>query len=102
MKDGSPQVTEIWVDFEDGNIIVNTAEGRLKHKNISRDPRIAICVVDHNNPFRMVIARGRVVKLTIEGAEGHIDKFAKKYLGVDNIQLSSVHLMKRGLTWCFS
>ena len=47
MKDGSPQVTEIWVDFEDGNIIVNTAEGRLKHKNISRDPRIAICVVDH-------------------------------------------------------
>src|SRR6478735_10630653 len=55
MKDGSPQVTEIWVDFEDGNIIVNTAEGRLKHKNISRDPRIAICVVDQNNPYHMVI-----------------------------------------------
>jgi PPOX class probable F420-dependent enzyme len=62
MKDGSPQVTEIWVDFEDGNIIVNTAEGRLKHKNISRDPRIAICVVDQNNPYHMVIVRGRVVE----------------------------------------
>ena len=69
MKDGSPQVTEIWVDFEDGNIIVNTAEGRLKHKNISRDPRIAICVVDQNNPYHMVIARGRVVEQTNEGAE---------------------------------
>ena len=49
MKDSSLQVTEISVDIEDGNIIVNTVEGRLKHKNISRDPRIAICVVDHNN-----------------------------------------------------
>jgi PPOX class probable F420-dependent enzyme len=83
MKDGSPQVTEIWVDFEDGNIIVNTAEGRLKHKNISRDPRIAICVVDHNNPYHMVIVRGRVVEQTKKGAEEHIDKLAKKYLGVD-------------------
>lgn len=51
MKDGSPQVSQIWVNIEDGNIIVNTAEGRLKHKNISRDPRIAICVVDQNNPY---------------------------------------------------
>src|ERR671918_2271116 len=83
MKDGSPQVTEIWVDIEDGNIIVNTAEGRLKHKNISRDPRIAICVVDQNNPYHMVIVRGRVVEQTNEGAEEHIDKLAKKYLGVD-------------------
>src|SRR6476620_12038416 len=83
MKDGLPQVTEIWVDFEDGNIIINTAEGRLKHKNISRDPRIAICVVDHNNPYRMVIVRGRVVEETNEGAEGNIDKIAKKYLGID-------------------
>ena len=64
MKDGPPQVTEIWIYFEDGNIIVNTAEGRLKHKNISRDPRIAICVVDQNNPYHMVIARGRVVEQT--------------------------------------
>src|SRR5438094_9373569 len=58
MKDGSPQVTPTWVDIEDGNIIVNTAEGRLKHKNISRDPRIAVCVVDQNNPYHMVTVRG--------------------------------------------
>jgi PPOX class probable F420-dependent enzyme len=69
MKDGSPQVTEIWVDIEDCNIIVKTAEGRLKHKNISRDPRIAICVVAQNNPYHMVIVRGRVVGKTNEGAE---------------------------------
>ena len=83
MKDGSPQVTEIWVDIEDGNIIVNTAEGRLKQKNISRDPRIAICVVDQNDPYHMVIVRGRVIEQTNEGAEEHVDKLAKKYLGVD-------------------
>ena len=80
MKDGSPQVTEIWVD-EDGNIIVNTAEGRLKHRLWI--PQITICVVNRNNPYHMVIVRGRVVEQTNEGAEEHIDKLAKKYLGVD-------------------
>jgi PPOX class probable F420-dependent enzyme len=83
MKDGSPQVTPTWVDMEDDNIIINTAEGRLKHKNISRDPRIAIGVVDQNNPYHMVTVRGRVVQQTNEGADEHIDKLAKKYLGVD-------------------
>ena len=83
MNDGSPQVTPTWVDIEDGIIMVNTAEGRLKHKNISRDPRIAICVVDQNNPYHMVTVRGRVVEQTNEGADEHIDKLARKYLGVD-------------------
>jgi PPOX class probable F420-dependent enzyme len=83
MNDGSPQVTPTWVDIEDGIIMVNTAEGRLKHKNISRDPRIAISVVDQNNPYHMVTVRGRVVEQTNEGADEHIDKLAKKYLGVD-------------------
>jgi len=83
MEDGSPQVTPTWVDIEDGNIIVNTAEGRLKLKNISRDPRIAICVIDQNNPYHMVTVRGRVVEQTTESADEHIDKLAKKYLGVD-------------------
>ena len=83
MRDGSPQVTPTWVDIEDGNIIVNTAEGRLKHKNISRDPRIAICVVDQNNPYHMVTVRGHVVEQTNEGADEHVDKLTKKYLGVD-------------------
>ncbi len=89
MKDGTPQVTPIWVDIEDGNIIVNTAEGRLKQKNISRDPRIAICVVDQNNPYHMVTVRGRVVEQTSEGADEHVDKLAKKYLVVDKYPLRS-------------
>ncbi len=89
MEDGSPQVTPTWVDIENGNIIVNTAEGRVKHKNISRDPRIAICVIDQNNPYHMVTVRGRVVEQTNEGADRHVDKLTKKYLGVDKYPLRS-------------
>ncbi len=96
MEDGSPQVTPTWVDIKDGKIIVNTAEGRVKHKNISRDPRIAICVIDQNNPYHMVTVRGKVVEQTTEGADGQIDKLAKKYLGVD--KYLSVHQMKKGLS----
>ena len=84
MKDGSPQVTEIWVDFEDGNIIVNTAEGRLKHKNTSRDPRVGLAITDHNNPYDMVTIRGKVIEqITGDEAEKHIDKLAKKYIGAE-------------------
>ncbi len=68
MEDASSQVTPTWVDIENGNIIVNTAEGRVKHKNLSRDPRIAICVIDQNNPYHMVTVRGRVLVQTNEGA----------------------------------
>jgi PPOX class probable F420-dependent enzyme len=64
MKDGSPQITPVWIDFEkDTNtILINTAEGRIKHKNISRDPRIAISVVNHDNPYEMVTIRGKVTE----------------------------------------
>jgi len=89
MNDGSPQVTPTWVDIEDGNIIINTAEGGLKHKNISRDPRIPIWVLDKNDPYHMVTVRGRVVEQTNVGADGHVDKLAKKYLGLDKYPLSS-------------
>ena len=68
MKDGYPQVTPAWVDIENGNILVNTAIGRLKHKNISRDPRVALAIADQDNP---------------PTAEKHIDKLAKKYIGKD-------------------
>ena len=84
MEDGSPQVTPTWVDMKDGNIIVNTAEGGVKHKNISREPRIAICVIDQNNPYHMGMfcpVRGKVVEQTNEGTDGQIDKLAKKYWG---------------------
>ena len=83
MKDGWPQITPTWVDLEDGKILVNTAEGRLKQKNISRDGRVAISVIEQNNPYHMVTVRGRVVEQRKEGADEHVDKLAKKYLGVD-------------------
>jgi PPOX class probable F420-dependent enzyme len=83
MKDGSPQVTPTWVDIDKNNntILVNTAKGRIKYRNISRDPRIAVSVIDSLNPYDMVTVRGKVVE-QIKGKEAdeHIDKLAKKYL----------------------
>src|SRR5919112_4680230 len=83
MKGGSPQVTPTWVDIDKSNntILVNTAKGRIKHRNISRDPRVAVSAIDFSNPYDMVTVRGRVVEL-IDGrdADDHIDKMAKKYL----------------------
>jgi PPOX class probable F420-dependent enzyme len=84
MKDGSPQVTPMWVDIENGYILVNTAIGRLKQKNISRDPRIALAIADRNNPYDTVTIRGEVIEqITGVPAEEHIDKLAKKYIGKD-------------------
>ena len=83
MKDDSPQITPVWIDLVDGIILVNTAQGRVKQRNVSRDPRVAISIVDRNNPYNMVTIQGQVVEQTIDGADSHIDKMAKKYLGVD-------------------
>jgi PPOX class probable F420-dependent enzyme len=87
MKDGSPHVTPTWVDIENGkngNILINTAKGRIKQKNISRDPRVALAIVDQNNPYNMVTIRGKVIEqISGDTAEEHIDKLAKKYLGKD-------------------
>ena len=90
MKDGSPQVTPTWVDIENGNILVNTAIGRIKHKNISRDPRVALAIADQNNPYDMVTVRGRTIEqVTGDAAEEHIDKMAKKYIGKDKYPFRS-------------
>ena len=83
MPDGSPQVTPVWVDFDGTHILVNTAEGRQKPRNIRRDPRVAMDVVRQGNAYAFASVRGRVVEVTREGAEEHIDKLAKKYLGRD-------------------
>ena len=83
MKDDSPHITPVWIDLVDGIILVNTAKGRIKQKNVSRDPRVAIAIVDRNNPYNMVTIQGNVMEQTTEGADKHIDKMAKKYLGVD-------------------
>jgi PPOX class probable F420-dependent enzyme len=83
MKDGAPQVSPVWVEPEGNLIVVNSAKGRLKDRNIRRDARVALSVTDPDNPYRALMVRGRVVKITEEGADEHIDKLAKKYLDVD-------------------
>lgn len=83
MPDGQPQVTPVWVDLQDGHVIVNSAKGRQKDKNIGRDPRVTITVIDPQNPYRYVEIRGRVAETTQKDADRHIDKMAKKYLGKD-------------------
>jgi len=85
MKDGRPQVSPVWIDIDDNNnvILFNTAQGRIKHKNISRDPRVSLSLVDKNNPYSMVTIQGTVIEQTTIGADEHIDKLAKKYLNID-------------------
>ena len=82
MPDGSPQVSPVWVDHEGELILVNSAEGRVKTKNVTRDPRVAISIFDQNDPYKKVLIRGRVIEVTKEGAEDHIDKMAMKYRGL--------------------
>jgi PPOX class probable F420-dependent enzyme len=79
--DGSPQVTPVWVDFDGTNLIINTARGRVKAKNLAREPRVALSIADPQNPYRYLGIQGRVVEMTENGADAHIDKMAKKYLG---------------------
>ena len=83
MPDGSPQVTPVWVDLEGDRVIFNSAKGRQKDRNVRRDPRVALALVDPDNPYRYLEIRGRVTEITEEGADAHIDKMAKKYLDVD-------------------
>jgi PPOX class probable F420-dependent enzyme len=83
MPDGSPQNTQVWVETDGEHILVNTAEGRQKVKNVRRDPRVAVNVVDPTNAWRIASGRGRVVDVTTEGADQLIDELAKKYLGED-------------------
>ena len=86
MKDGTPHVTPTWVDVDKSNntILINTAKGRVKHRNISRDPRVGVSVIDSSNPYHMVSVRGKVIEqINGKEADDHIDKMAKKYLGKD-------------------
>ena len=82
MPDGSPQVTPVWVDTDGEAVLFNTAKGRLKHRNLSRDPRIAISITDRSDDYRTVVIRGRA-ELIDEGADELIDRLAKKYRGLD-------------------
>lgn len=80
--DGSPQVTPVWVDFDGKHVRINSARGRVKDKNIRRDPRVALSIQDPDNPYRYLEVRGKVSEITEKGADEHIDSLAQKYLGV--------------------
>jgi len=81
--DGSPQVTPVWVDYDGSHLLVNTARGRVKTKNLERNPRVALAIADPANPYRYLGIQGRVVELKEKDADAHIDKMAKKYLDKD-------------------
>jgi len=81
MKDGSPQVTPVWIDYDGKYVRFNSALGRVKDKNVRRDPRVSVTVLDPANPYRYLEIRGRVVEITQNGADDHINKLSQKYLG---------------------
>ena len=81
MKDGSPQLSPVWANYESGFILVNTAEGRLKHKNILRDPRVAVSVTSNDNPLDMTTIRGTVVAIISDSEYNHADKLTQQYMG---------------------
>ncbi len=83
MPDGSPQVTPVWCDYDGNYIRINTAKGRVKDKNMRKNKRVALALMDPDNPYRYMAVRGEVEELTEEGADAHIDLLAKKYLGAD-------------------
>jgi PPOX class probable F420-dependent enzyme len=83
MPDGSPQVTPVWIDFDGTYVLVNSARGRQKDKNMKRDAQVALAILDPDNPYRYLEVRGKVVEVTEQGADAHIDKMAKKYMGKD-------------------
>ena len=83
MKDGSAQVTPIWFDYTNGKIRVNTARGRVKARTLRPGALVALAILDPENPYRYLQVCGRVLNVTEEGADAHIDSLAKKYLGQD-------------------
>lgn len=82
MKDGSPQVTPIWFNTDGTHILINSAAGRLKDRNMRARASVALAIADPENPYRYLQIRGKVVEITLEGADAHIDALAFKYQGL--------------------
>jgi len=85
--DGQPQVTPVWIDSDGDLLLVNSARGRVKDRNMRREAKVALSIIDPDNPYRHLAVRGRVVEVTESGAEQHIDALAKKYMGLDTYPL---------------
>ena len=82
-RDGAPQVTPVWIDYDGQHVLVNTAANRQKDHNLQRDGRVAMSITDPDNAYRYLEVRGKVVERTTQGADAHIDSLAKRYLGQD-------------------
>ena len=80
-KDGSPQVSPVWIEHDGTHIVVNSEEKRLKVRNMKRDPRVSIAIQDAANPYHYLQIKGRVVEITREGGFEGIDRLSKKYTG---------------------
>jgi PPOX class probable F420-dependent enzyme len=83
MPDGAPQVTPVWFDYDGKVIVINTGVGRQKDRNMQRDGRVALSIIDPENPYRYLEVRGTIAERTEQGADAVIDYLAKKYLNVD-------------------
>ena len=84
MKDGSPQVTPVWFSWDGEDILINTAQGRQKDRNLRARPQVALVIMDPMNPYRWLQIRGKVAGFTIEGAREHINFLNNKYQGNTN------------------
>ena len=83
MADGSPHVAPVWIDRNEDTLLINTVPGRMKQKNVSRDPRVTISITQEMNRYRHLFIRGKVIQQTKEGALDHINRLSRKYLGKD-------------------
>ena len=91
MKDGSPHLTPVWANIEDGYIMANTAEGRVKHKNILRDPRVAVSVASSDDPLDMAAIRGTVVELIPDYDYKHADRLTMQYMELEHYPYKQEH-----------
>lgn len=83
MPDGTPQVTPVWVGYDDDHLLVNTAKGRQKERNVRRDPKVGLSILDPDDPYRFVSVRGEVEEVTEDGAIEHINELTERYMGRD-------------------
>lgn len=83
MRDGTPQVTPVWCEYDGTHVLINSAKGRTKDLNMRRNPNVALSIQDPENPYRHLSIKGKVVDVTENGADAHIDRLAKKYTGKD-------------------
>lgn len=83
MEEGTPQVTPVWVDYDGEYVLINTARGRRKERNATRDPKVGVSILDPDDPYRFISIRGEVAEITEEGAIEHIDSLAQRYMGVE-------------------